>query len=325
MKNYLMKPGDEIRIIAPSFSWRSNREKAYWRSIKRLEDLGYKVTLGQSIKKYGRFGTAAKEERLGDFHSAYADKNVRAILCLNGGWSANELLPGIDWQLLRNNPKPLIGFSDITVLHNAIWAKTGQVGYLGPNLGSFGWASASHWRYTLDNLQQVLTNDKPLQLSKSQGWQSGKAAYKTTPPWKVLQPGQVQGMLIGGNLGTYYLLQGTEFAPKFDRDIILAIEDDAEAGSASAREFDRRLESLLQQPGAKQSIKGVLIGRFEKDSKVTLPDIRDIVKRKLTTTIPVVADVDFGHTKPLLTLPIGGTVSMQAEMGRFPKITLLDY
>lgn len=325
MKNTLMKPSDEIRIIAPSFSWRSSRDKAYGRSVKRLEDLGYKVTLGKSVKKYGRLGTATIQQRLTDFHDAYADQNVRAVLCLNGGWSANELLPGIDWQLLRDNPKPLIGFSDITVLHNAIWAKTGQIGYLGPNLGSFGWATASHWRYTLDNLQQVLTSDKPLQLAKSQGWQSGKVTYKTTPPWKVLQEGSAQGMLLGGNLGTYYLLQGTEYAPKFDQDIILAIEDDAEAGSATAREFDRRLESLMQQPKARESVKGVLIGRFEKDSKVTLPDIRDIVQRKFAANIPVVADVDFGHTKPLLTLPIGGTVSVQATLGKFPNITLVDY
>lgn len=325
MKNNLIKSDAEIRIIAPSFGWRSNRDKAYIRSIQRLEDLGYKVTLGKSIKKYGRLGTATVGQRLADFHNAYADQNVRAVLCLNGGWSANELLPKIDWQLLRDNPKPLIGFSDITVLHNAIWAKTGQICLLGPNLGSFGWATASHWRYTLDNLQRVLTNDVPLRLIKSQGWQSGKVSYKTTPPWKVLQAGSAQGTLLGGNLGTYYLLQGTEYAPVFDREIILAIEDDAEAGPYTAREFDRRLESFLQQPGARESVKGVLIGRFEKDSKVTLPDMRDIVQRKFDSSIPVVVDVDFGHTKPLLTLPIGGVVSIEASYGLFPKITLLDY
>lgn len=317
-----LKEGDEIRIIAPSFSWRPQRTNAYTKAIERLEASGYVVSLGKHLKETGRLGTALLESRLQDLGEAYATKTVKAILCLNGGWSANELLPSIDWALIRQNPKPLVGFSDITVLLNAIYARTGNIGLLGPNLGSLGGRSV--WQYTLQNLTSVLSGQKDITLKKSPVWQSGRAGLQRGRPWRTIQPGAAKGTLIGGNIGTFYLLQGTDYAPKFVGDIVLALEDDDEAGKFTTREFDRRLESLLQQKGARQSIKAVLIGRFQPSSRVAMPDIQNIVSRKLSKDIVVVADIDFGHTKPLLTLPIGGKVLIDAT-GQGPKIKLIEY
>ncbi len=316
-----LKPGDEIRIIGPSASWDRSRIGGYKRSAERLKKLGYKVTYGENIKVSGRFKTAPVQARLEDFHQAYSDKAVKAILCVTGGWSANELLPGINWEHLHGNNKPLIGFSDITVLLNAIFAKTGNIGLLGPNFGSLG---RQYYHYSLENLQKVLISETEVVLERSKQWEPSKNKLQETRPWKILQSGQASGVLIGGNLGTYYLLQGTEYAPQFKGDTILAIEDDDEAGKLTAREFDRRLESLLQQPNARTAVKGVLIGRFQLSSKVTMPDIKDIVSRKFHSDVPVIADMDFGHTKPLLTFPIGGMVSIDA-MGRKPTIKLIEY
>lgn len=314
--------GDEIRVIAPSLSWTKQRDANYRRACVRLEELGYIVTVGKNVMSRGRFGTASVQERVSDFEQAYKDTNVRAILCVNGGWAANELLQYINWSVVADNPKPLIGFSDITVLLNAIYAKTGQIGLLGPNLGSFG--RRDHWRYSLDNLQQVLTREAPYGLAKSQGWCSGDKRYMTTRSWKILQKGSAEGTVLGGNIGTFYLLQGTPFMPSFQTDVILAIEDDDESGKFTAREFDRRLESLLSQPGAQDAIKGVLVGRFQPQSGVTMPDVQDILSRKFKKDIPIIADVDFGHTKPLLTLPIGGRVLIDT-LGQRPIIKLTHY
>jgi muramoyltetrapeptide carboxypeptidase len=319
----ILKPGDEVRIIAPSASWSKRRAASYGRARQVLEDLGLRVSFGKNIAKTERFGTAAVDDRLADLHDAYRDPAVRLVMALGGGWSANALLPGMDWDLIARNPKPLIGFSDITVLVNALYARTGQVQYLGPTFGTLGRRNTQE--YTLENFARVLLGTGEISLKHSRQWQRvhGQPLAKTRP-WKTLQPGTAEGVLLGGNLGTFYLLQGTANQPVFDQPYILAAEDDDEAGKYSAREFDRRLESLLQLPGARQNLKGMLIGRAQPGGKVTMPDMAYTVQRLALGNIPVIADMDFGHTAPMLTLPIGGTVRIEAKNGQ-PLINLVKY
>jgi len=312
MNTHRLQPGNEVRVIAPSDGWRTRREEAYARAKERLEGLGLIVTYGAHIKSQGRFGTGPVADRLADLHDAYRDPNVRLIIALHGGWSANGLLRGMDWELIKANPKPLMGFSDITVLLNALYGRTGTVNYLGPNFSTLG---SSHMQdYTFDNVRSVVMAEAPLALERSRQWQrTRRGPLSKTRPWQVLQEGKGEGVLIGGNLGTFYLLQGTVNQPVFDRPFILAAEDDDEPGRYSVREFDRRLESLLQLPGARDYIRGLAIGRFQPGSRVTMPDVRAIVTKLELPTIPVIADVDFGHTAPLLTLPIGGIASLAGQ------------
>ena len=109
------------------------------------------------------------------------------------------------------------------------------------------------------------------------------------------------------------MLQGTEYQPSFKSKFILAIEDDDEAGVYTAREFSRRFESLLQLPNVRKNLQGVIIGRFQPNGKVSENDIVNIVASKRLGGIPVVSGVDFGHTLPMLTLPIGGKVKISAS------------
>jgi muramoyltetrapeptide carboxypeptidase len=322
MNSYRLQPGDEVRIIAPSGAWNEKKVETYERARLRLEAHGLSVTYGTRIRSQARFGTGVAADRLADLYDAYRDPKVKLIVALHGGWSANALLRGIDWKLLAQNPKPLLGFSDLTVLVNAIYAKTGIVNYLGPTFSSLGHRQAAE--YTLDNVVAVVMGSAPVALQRSKQWQrTHRGELAKTRPWKVLQPGASEGVLTGGNLGTFYLLQGTPYQPRFDQPTILAVEDD-EAGKFSAREFDRRLESLLQLPGARENIRGLLIGRFQPSSRVNMPDIRDIVDRMRLEGVPVVADIDFGHTSPMLTLPIGGRLSIQAENNQ-AKLNLLQW
>ncbi len=312
MKLEKLKHGDEIRVIAPSSAWNPKRTKQYERALKKLENLGFKVSLGKYLKNAKHLDAVSSEDRVNDLHDAYKDKDVKAIMALNGGWLANSLLPLIDWDLIKSNPKPLIGYSDITILLNAIYAKTGNIGFLGPNLGTFGIKHGAD--FTAASLIQAICGDDSYKLKQSEKWGEGKKRKEyTTHPWTVLQSGSAEGILIGGNIATLYLLQGTEFYPSFNKDTILLIEDDDESKEYTALEFDRRLESLLQQPDARKFIKGVIIGRFQTTSKITLKTIDEIVASKKLMGIPVIADVDFGHTQPLLTLPIGGKAIVEAS------------
>lgn len=316
-----LQTGDEIRVIAPSQSWHKRRENSYAQAKLRLEEKGFVVSYAQHIKNVHRFGTGSVTDRLADLRAAYADKNVRLVWCIGGGWSANELLSGIDWELVKANPKPIIGFSDITVLVNAFYAKTGQTMLLGPNFGGLG--RRRMYEYSLENAVRVITGESTT-LQQSSFWADHNMIPRKTRSWKVLVPGDATGTLIGGNVGTFYLLQGTEYQPQFTKDTILLVEDDDESGKVTAHEFDRRLESILQQPKAKQHIKGVLVGRFNAASRVSMPDIADIISRKFGGTIPVFADIDFGHTSPTLTFPIGGTLKMNV-INKRPRLELVEY
>lgn len=322
MKTTLLKKGDEIRIIAPSSAWNPDRARRYDRAKSRLEKLGFNVTYGKYLKPARYLDAVSTELRIKDLHDAYTDSSVKAIMALNGGWLANSLLTYIDWELIKANPKPLIGFSDITILLNAIYAKTGNIGYLGPNLGTFGVNHGTE--YTASYLYRALSGDSSIALEKSQKWGEGRKRKKyRTKPWEIIQPGRATGVLVGGNIGTFYLLQGTEYFPPFKQDAVLAIEDDDQSGAYTTREFDRRLESILQQPNARKYIKAIIIGRFQTASKVTMDDLRKIIDGKKIVGIPVVANVDFGHTQPLLTLPVGGNVRVDTT-GQTALIEILS-
>ena len=312
MSNYPnLTNGDEIRIIAPSQSRRSSQKSQYRRAQERLEGLGYKVSFGTNVESVLNFGTATANKRADDFNDAFANKDVKAVMAINGGWSANEILPLIDWQIVKSNPKPLFGFSDITALLNAIYSKTGNVTYLGPNFGTLGYMQS--WQYTLSNYEAVLRQKSSINLNRSKEWGAKKSDHFKTKAWKVLSKGDADAILLGGNLGTLYLLQGTEYQPQFETPFIFALEDDDEAGKYTAQEISRRLESLLQLPKFRVNLRGLIIGRFQPSSKVSERDITSIVESKELGNIPIISGVDFGHTLPMLTLPIGGTIRLTTE------------
>ncbi len=307
----ILEKGDEIRVIAPSQSWGKRKyQRGYERAKERLESLGYKVTYGKSVKNVLHFGTATREDRANDFNEAYMDKNVKLVMALSGGWSANEVLPLIDWQVVITNPKPLIGFSDITILLNAIYAKTGVSGFLGPNFSTFG--RMPEWQYTFNNFSMVMQGSAS-QFVKSRSWgESGRKRHKTKG-WQALETGEANATLLGGNLGTFYLLQGTEYQPKFNEPFIFLLEDDDEASSYTAVEVSRRFESLLQLPSFRDNLQGLMVGRFQKGSNVSEKDIASIIASKNLGSIPIAYNVDFGHTLPMLTLPIGQNVSLRVN------------
>lgn len=308
MNNALIRePGDEIRVIAPSMSREPEDTPRNLRIQKILEKQGYKISFGKRIDEQYQLGTAMPESRAADLHEAFADKNVRLVMAHSGGWSANEMLPHIDWGLLRANPKPFIGYSDVTVLLNAIYVKTGQLAYLGPCFGTFDETESR--QYTIDYFMKAVSHRMPLELLPSKSW-------------KILQEGDADGIILGGNFNTFHLLQGTQFQPVFDSPFILAAEDDDESGSLTARYFSRRLESILQLPQARQNLRGMIIGRFLPKSDFSTDTLADIIQSKQLHGIPVIAEMDFGHTMPMLTLPIGGRLRISAH-DNVPHITIM--
>ena len=135
-----LKKGDEIRVIAPSRNMTLLSDETMNIATSRLEELGFKVTFGKNVNKSMNdvYCCGTIEERIEDLHDAFRDKNVKAILTVIGGFNVNQILHYIDFDLIKNNPKIICGFSDITALLNAIYCKTGLVSYYGPHYSSFG-------------------------------------------------------------------------------------------------------------------------------------------------------------------------------------------
>lgn len=316
-----IRKGDTIALIAPSGSFKKILSIGPLAS-KRLEDeLGVHIKYSNnSLKETDMIGSSSIKLRVNDLHNAFKDKNVKAIICATGGYNANDILPYIDWKVIKDNPKPFIGSSDITVLLNAIYMKTKMVTYYGPNFFKFGMKLGLE--YTLEYFKNCLFSEESFFIKPSKTWSEDKwyknqdsRIFNDNKGFLVVGKGKAKGVLVGGNLCSFNLLQGTEYMPKL-KDVILCIEDDDLTGESSFGEFYRNFHSLLQQPQA-DSIKGILIGRFLSNSQMTTEKINFIIKsNKKLKNIPVIANVDFGHTDPSVTLPVGGIIEICATKNK---------
>ncbi|MDO8668313.1 MAG: LD-carboxypeptidase, partial [bacterium] len=170
-----LKKGDEIRVIAPARSLAIISKEQRDIANKRFLDLGFKLTFGKHVEEINSFNSSKIESRIEDLHEAFSDKRVRAILTVIGGFNSNQLLRYIDWSIIKSNPKILCGFSDITALSNAIYAKTGLVSYSGPHYSSFG--EKLYFDYSLEYFKKCLMSDDAFDILPSENW-SDDAWYK---------------------------------------------------------------------------------------------------------------------------------------------------
>ena len=314
-----LNKGDEIRIIAPSRSMKILKEDVIKLAIQRLEEIGLKVTFGKNVMKYKDedFKCATIEERIEDLHEAFKDNNVKAIITVIGGYNVNQILEYIDYKLIQENPKIICGFSDNTALVNAIHAKTNMVTYLGVQFFSFGMKYG--FEYSMEYFKKMFFENEKIEVLSSKKWSNDKwlknqedRKFIDNEGMKVINKGEAEGKIIGGNLCTLNLLQGTEYMPDLDNSVLF-IEDDGETGKAFIKEFDRNLQSLLHCAKGKK-IKGLVIGRAEQVSEMNYDKWKKIIETKLELeNIPIIINADIGHTTPIFTFPIGGNVNIVAN------------
>ena len=313
-----LKSGDEIRVIAPSTGIKIIGEDCRQIAKQRFEEMGLKVTFGKNTTddNFDMFGSTEITKRAEDINEAFADSNVKAIFTILGGFNTNQVLPFLDYDLIKANPKILCGYSDITALLNAIYAQTGLITFYGPHYSSIGMLKGNE--YTLDYLQQMLFH-KQAHIKPSDEWSDDawfinqeNREFIKNEGWWIIHSGQVKGKLVGGNLGTYILLQGTPYQPHFSEDTILMLED-CYTSSADDKFFLRQLQSLAQSKGF-ESVRAILIGRFQKQSNISREKLEFIINCiPQLAHLPVIANIDFGHTTPILTLPIGGDCEILSD------------
>ncbi|MBO0871171.1 MAG: LD-carboxypeptidase, partial [Micromonosporaceae bacterium] len=276
-----LAPSDTIRVVAPSRSLALISEPVRRAATDRLTGLGLRVTFGEHVLESGAFVSASVASRVADLHAAFADPEVRGILTVIGGYNSNELLPHLDWELIRANPKVFCGYSDISALQNAMLARAGLVTWSGPHYSSFG--MRDHFELTRKWFHNAVFGDAPLVLQPAPQWtddawflDQDRREVLPNDGWWRLRPGTGAGQLIGGNLTTVNRLPGTGFMPVPDRPVVLFVEDDEESAPHT---FAPDLASLLQCIGA-ANVAALVFGRFQRATGMTRDLLQQILDRQ---------------------------------------------
>jgi muramoyltetrapeptide carboxypeptidase len=285
--------GDTIGIVAPAGAFDKSR---FDMGIARIHEMGFATKVDEGV--YERCGYLAGDDqhRAAQFNAMAADDQVQAIMCARGGYGVLRILDKLDYSVFSNYPKPLVGFSDITALHQAIQLRTGLITFHGPMVTTIAFSDSAtqrSWRQTL----------------------TGGFDYSTAlSELRILNAGSADGILTGGNLATLCHLIGTPYAVDYSGAILL-IED---VGEAPYR-IDRML-TQMKMSGVLDDISGLIVGTFENCGPSD--DIDALVMDRFRDfDIPIISGMPVGHGKENLTVPLGARIRLYTQG---PEISLLE-
>lgn len=287
-----LKKGDTVGLITPaSYIDDGSLERAY----RQIEGLGLIVKPGRYLRSELGFLAGTDQQRLDDLHAMFADREVKAIWCARGGYGSARLLPKLNYDLIRRNPKILIGYSDITALLNAITKETGLVSYHGPV------GSSEFTEYT----ERYLRNA----VMEGEEWKRIVLPEQAEGQY-IIHPGIATGSLWGGNLSLLAAMVGTGAVPDLAGKLLF-IE---EVGEKPYR-IDRML-TQLRQAWQLDRAAGIILGRFsdcEADADDRSLTLRETLTDRLGDLgIPVAYGLPIGHIKDMCTLPVGATMRFSA-------------
>lgn len=310
-----LRPGDVIRIISPSWFGGETFVPRANRGIAFLESLGFRVEVGDHA--FGNRGhvSGTIEERIHDLHAAFSDTRVKMVLATIGGTHAADLLPNIDFDLIREHPKIFMGFSDNTILHTAFRVEAGLATLYGPGLLT-DWAEHPQTSpEALNAALHLMTSNAALGVIQEPSWWTDEFLDWETGEdieqerhrhpnngWKWIHEESATGRTIGGCLETLQHLRGTQWWPEF-RGAILCIETSEECPGPES--FDAMFGDYARM-GVLDQIAGLLVARpygFDVDQHDRF--LGYLTDRTAPYSFPVVANMDFGHTTPMITMPLG--------------------
>ena len=300
-----LSPGDTVGLVSPSSATAGRLGLKLAGEV--MQALGFKVKTGPHYaSRYGGLaGTDA--ERAGDINAMFADDSVNAVICLRGGSGAARLLPLLDYDAIRANPKALLGYSDITALHCGIHAQTGLVTFHGPN-GSSSWND-----FNADQFRRMFFERELMHYRNVVD--AGDELVPRRNRTLTITGGKARGELVGGNLSVLVALAGSPYLPDF-RGRILFLEDVDEA----PYRVDRML-TTLKLMGALDGIAGFIFGQCtdcdpgDGYGSLTLDQIFDDHIKPLG--VPAYRGAMIGHVREQFILPVGGQVEMDADAGGF--------
>lgn len=258
--------------------------------LATLRSLGFVLTCAPHYHQILDYRSATVVERVADLHQLYADPTVAAIIATNGGRSTDQLLRALDFDLIKNNPKPLIGFSNTTLLQNAIWALTGITGIHGPFVKHLGTAN----NQTKQSLLTAIAGQTQTMPTAQFG--------------KFLKGDRMTGRLLGGNAWSVATLFGTPYIPDWRGAVVMIEEVNEHIGSLD------RLLTQFKNAGVWDTVAGVVIGHLEKiktDYRSTNRDVWEMITDHFATyDFPILQTELFGHdVATQVSFPIGGNLT----------------
>lgn len=311
--------GDTIGIFSPSSPITYTVPKRFHRAKAYLEAKGFKIVEGALTGKYDYYRSGSIKERADELNQLIRNPEVKCIMSTIGGMNSNSILPYIDYEAFRENPKIIIGYSDVTAILLAIYAKTGISTFYGPALvASFG-EFPPFVDYTYEYFKDMLIEDKPLpyEFPMPEYWtdeyidwsQQDREKEKRKNQWITVYEGIARGRLIGGNLNTMMGIWGSPYMPEIKEGDILFIEDSLKDAATVERSF-----SLLKLNGVFDKVSGIILGKHElfDDMKTGRKPYEILLEVLGERQHPFIADFDCCHTHPMLTLPIGVEVELDA-------------
>ncbi len=300
-----LNKGDTVALVSPSSATDDPMNLQF--AVEAMQALGFKVKTGEHYaSRYGHLaGTDAG--RAGDINAMFADREVKAVICVRGGSGAARLLPLLDYETIRRNPKVLLGYSDVTALLNAVYARTGLVGFHG-TMGSGSWN-----KFNADQFRRVFFDRELMQYRNTVD--AGDELVQRKNRTSVITGGKAQGELVGGNLTVLTALAGSSYLPDFAGKILF-LEDVEEAPYRIDRMF-----STLKLMGALDKVAGLIFGQCTDCTpgngygSLTLSQILDDYIKPLG--IPAYQGAMIGHIREQFVVPVGGRVEMDADAGAF--------
>jgi muramoyltetrapeptide carboxypeptidase len=311
-----IQAGQNIGIVAlstPATKLKIEYRQRAYQKIKEL--LGVNIIEAPNIDMEMGHTAGSIKERVKSLHTFFKRKDIHAIMSFWGGFNTHQVLEYLDYELIKNNPKILIGYSDTTTLLSAITHKTGLITFNGPAVITF--AKPSIPNETINSFLSLLVSGLkqymyPVseQYSDNQWWMEDKMNFVKNSGLKTFYPGKAQGEIVGGNMGTLLLLAGTSYWPNMKNKILFLEDDEAENSKTLDRYFTQ-----FRQMGVFDKISGLVVGRFascvglnENDSLHMI--LKDALKGY---KIPVITEFDMGHTDPIHTIPIGAKAEIDAK------------
>jgi muramoyltetrapeptide carboxypeptidase len=308
-----LAPGQTVGLIAPSSATNDPEDIRF--AIDTLDSLGFRVVPGAHV--FDRYGylAGADADRAADLNALFADDDVDAIWCVRGGYGASRLLPMLDYARMRANPKPLIGYSDITALHMALHTQARLVSFHGP----VAWRAFTP--YALGEMKRVLYEPaSPVRLGAPPPFDAGEGRVDRVNRLTTFVPGTARGPLIGGNLCLMAHLCGSPYAPDL-RGAILFLEDVDEP----YYRIDRFLTQLWLS-GKLDGVAGIAFGKFTRcvpsPTSVQNRVLEDILAERCRALgVPSVSGLMIGHIDDQTTVPIGCLAELDADA---KTLTLLE-
>ena len=305
-----LKPGDTIALVAPGGHV---SEVAIENATARVTDLGFKVRHSANLRAvHGNYGGTV-QQRLLDLHTMFADPDIKALWAVRGGSGAISLLAGLNYKLIRANPKVLLGYSDITALHLAIVKHAGLVTFHGPV------AMSSQSDYSNEHLMAVLTDPRPSYTIPMALENSRRALEEPHYAVRTVHHGVATGPLVGGNLSLVAALAGTPYAADFRKAILFLEEVNEEP-----YRIDRWM-TQLDLAGGFNNAAALMIGICDNcgpvagESALTLEQTFD--QHLLPLASPAVTGYSFGHIRNQFTLPMGIKARLDTQS---QTLTLLE-